>query len=409
MKNLVIMLVILLGSLLASRPVNSMRRSMASQTTIDPKILIQKSADACQQIRTIQYTEEQFSTQGEKLPDLMATIRQTRADVPSSGFLPGKFIVEGKFNKRDTNPEQFAYSYDGASLRILDPTERTVRVVKSPTPRVMGSLLAPFGLIGIPQFTQDQPFKSLLDRGESFVYEGTRTIDGVACHVITISQVIDHPSLGKQTSTARWFIGLKDYLPRGYEIGDNKKLIHILIINAASVTTEYTLSAPAGYGEKLITGNEPRSRGLLGTGSIAPDWTLSDSQGRTHSLKDYRGKVVLIDFWGTWCVPCRRTMPTVQALHEKYKDRGVAVFGIAVADDEGDPVGYMKRNGFTYNLLLKGDRTAGLYRAEVLPTLYIIGRDGRIVHSEYGFRENAKDELTSVIEQILKAEVKQTR
>ena len=405
MKNFMIILVILLGGAFSSRHVSSMGTT-ASQTSFDPKELIQKSSEACQQIRTIEYTEEQFDSKHEAPPELVATIRQARADVPSAGFLPGKFIVEGRVNKRDSNPEQFAYSYDGASLRILDPSERVVRVVKSPTPRVTGSLLAVFGLIGIPQFTQEQPFKALIDKAESSVYEGTRTIKGTPCHVVTITQVIDHPSLGKQRSTVRWFIGARDYLPRGNEIGENQKLIQILKVNAEHITTEYTLSAPAGYGEKLITGNEPRSRGLLVAGSIAPDWTLSDPRGRTHALKDYRGKVVLIDFWGTWCVPCRKTMPTIQALHEKYKDRGVVIFGIAVADNEGDPVGYMKRNGLTYNVLLKGDRTAELYRAEVLPTLYIIGRDGRIVHSEYGFRENAKDELTSVIEQILKADIK---
>ena len=404
MKNLVIILVILLGGAFYPRQLSSRGITHASQTSFDPKELIRKSSEVCQQIRTIEYTEEQSSSQRETLPDLVATIRQARADVPSAGFLPGKFTVEGKFKKADSNSEQFAYSYDGVSLRILDTAERIVRVVKSPTPYVTGSLLASFGLIGIPQFTQDHPFKALLDKAESYVYEGTRTIRDTPCHVVTVTQVIDHPSLGKQTSTARWFIGVGDYLPRGYEIGGNQKLVHILKVNAAGVTTEYALSTPIGYGEKLVTGNEPRSRGLLSTGSIAPDWTLSDSRGRTHALKDYRGKVVLIDFWGTWCVPCRKTMPAIQSLHEKYKDRGVVVFGIAVADNEGDPIGYMKRNGFTYNLLLKGDEIAALYKAEVLPTLYIIGRDGRIAHAEYGYRENNKDELTAIIEQSLKAE-----
>ena len=99
-------------------------------------------------------------------------------------------------------------------------------------------------------------------------------------------------------------------------------------------------------------------------------------------------------------------MPIIQSLHEKYKDQGVAVLGIAVADNEGDPIGYMRRNGFTYTLLLGGDETAALYRAEVLPTLYIIGRDGRIVHAEYGFREDAKDNLESIIGECLRTERK---
>jgi hypothetical protein len=93
-------------------------------------------------------------------------------------------------------------------------------------------------------------------------------------------------------------------------------------------------------------------------------------------------------------------------LHDKFKQRGVAVFGIAVADHEGDPAGYMKSKGYTYGLLLKGDDVAKAYKAVQLPVLYVIGNDGRVLHAETGYREGAQAELATLIERHLQAQGK---
>jgi peroxiredoxin len=179
-------------------------------------------------------------------------------------------------------------------------------------------------------------------------------------------------------------------------------VIRVQSLNKPDAPEAYAVATPAGYADKLVTGTEPEAKGLLAVGSAAPDWTLTDPEGRPHSLKDYRGKVVVLDFWGTWCVPCQKTMPALQRLHEKFKDRGVVILGIAVGDREGDPAGFMKRQGFSYGLLLRGDDVATAYQAVVLPTVYVIGADGKIVHAEFGFREKAEEGLTAVLERHLK-------
>lgn len=374
-----------------------------SKKVADAKQILQKAAEACLKIKTIQYTEDQFHTDHiDKTPFLTAIVRQAKANVPEMGFSPGKFMIEGKLNN-DKQPVKFAYSYDGKSFRVLDAPERTVQVVKSPTPYIAGQVLAETGQVGFPQFTQDKPFISFLEKGESFTYEGTRLINGIECDVVSFTLTFDNPSFGKRTSLSRWFIARKDSLPRGLEIGRTLKTIKILKINDSNSPTDYFIPILNGYSEKLITGKEVKGKGLLAPETAAPGWTLLDPQGKSHSLSDYRGKVVLLDFWGTWCVPCWKTMPVIQSLHERFKDRGVVVFGIAVADKEGNPVEFMKRKGYTYNLLLNGDDAAELYKAVQLPTLYVIGSDGKIIHAEYGFRENAEQELTAVIEQYLKS------
>ncbi|MCK4872103.1 MAG: TlpA family protein disulfide reductase [Phycisphaerales bacterium] len=125
----------------------------------------------------------------------------------------------------------------------------------------------------------------------------------------------------------------------------------------------------------------------------AADFTLESPDGEAFTLSQQRGKVIVIDFWATWCHPCTRAMPHVQALHEKFKDRGVIVVGIAVWEN-GDPAAYMDEQGYTYKLLLGTDDVAVDYRLTGIPAFFVIGVDGEIVHREVGFSsESGIDEI----------------
>jgi peroxiredoxin len=135
---------------------------------------------------------------------------------------------------------------------------------------------------------------------------------------------------------------------------------------------------------------------LLAVGTTAPDWELSDADGKLQTLTEYRGKVVVLDFWATWCGPCAEVMPQMQKLHEKYKDRGVTVFGVS-SWEKSDPAALMKEKHYTYGLLLKGEDIADRYGVGTLPAVYIIGGDGRVVYRHEGV---AKD-IGSIIKKQL--------
>ena len=137
---------------------------------------------------------------------------------------------------------------------------------------------------------------------------------------------------------------------------------------------------------------------LLPVGETAPDWQLSDAEGKQHSLSEYRGKVVVMDFWATWCGLCQGVMPRLQKLHQKYKDRGVVVFGVN-SWENSDPVAMMKEKGYSYGLLLKGEDIADAYKVTSLPAIYIIGTDGKIIYSHAGVDDK---NLASMIEKYLK-------
>ena len=149
------------------------------------------------------------------------------------------------------------------------------------------------------------------------------------------------------------------------------------------------------------TGPQPshkQSMKLLPVGQTAPDWQLADVDGKTHALSEYRGKVVVMDFWATWCGPCAEVMPRMQKLHEKFADQGVVILGIN-SWEKRDPITLMQKKRFSYRLLLKGEGLAEAYKITILPVVYIIGDDGTIIYCH----EGADDKnLASVIEKYLK-------
>ena len=138
---------------------------------------------------------------------------------------------------------------------------------------------------------------------------------------------------------------------------------------------------------------------LLAVGAPAPDFTLSDAAGAQHTLSAYRGRIVVLDFWATWCGPCAKLMPRMQKLRDKYADRGVLVFGVN-AWEQNDPAALMRTKNFTYGLLLKGEEITRAYGIINLPVVYVIGADGRIVYGHEGV--DGKD-LGGLIEKQLKA------
>jgi peroxiredoxin len=132
------------------------------------------------------------------------------------------------------------------------------------------------------------------------------------------------------------------------------------------------------------------------SGQKATDFSLVDLAGRTRTLSAYRGKVVLLDFWATWCGPCRISMPHVEKLHREYKAKGLVVLGIDIGESADKVRPFLAKNGYDFTVLLDRKTTvAQAYQASAIPTTVIIDRKGMIVAYFTGVR--GEDELRAAL------------
>ncbi|PYS60968.1 MAG: hypothetical protein DMF74_17310, partial [Acidobacteria bacterium] len=116
------------------------------------------------------------------------------------------------------------------------------------------------------------------------------------------------------------------------------------------------------------------------------DFTLSDLQGKTWTLQALRGKVVLVNFWATWCDPCRREMPDLETLYRRFKNQGLVVLAIS-DDDVGKVKQLIAEKKFSYPVLLDpGRKVTDLFRIEGIPKTFVYDRDGKLVSEAIDMR-----------------------
>ncbi len=138
-------------------------------------------------------------------------------------------------------------------------------------------------------------------------------------------------------------------------------------------------------------------------GGAAPPLKLADLEGRVHKLADYRGKVVLVNFWATWCVPCREEMPSIERLRASLAGRPFAVLAVNLAEPEPRIRGFLEKVPVRFTVLIDRDTaTARAWQAKVLPATYIVGPDGAIRYRHVGELDWSKPEVRKQILGLMK-------
>ena len=144
----------------------------------------------------------------------------------------------------------------------------------------------------------------------------------------------------------------------------------------------------------------------LAIGTAAPDFTAYKPDGTAAKLSDYHGKVVLVDFWATWCGPCRAAMPRVEALHQKLQKSGLIVLGVCVADEKANFDGWIKEPKVptTYQLLYDkagkatdDSKILNAYQLSMIPTFYLIGKDGKVLFTGSGVGDDTEKGLDAAL------------
>ena len=133
----------------------------------------------------------------------------------------------------------------------------------------------------------------------------------------------------------------------------------------------------------------------------APDFTLPQLTGAPIQLSALRGRVVVMEFWATWCGPCRFSLPSLEVIAKQYRDRGVAVLLI----NQGDAAPAVRTwagKRFTTPILLDEDTQVGVrYQVHSIPRLFVVGKDGRLVYTHGGYGGGLERSLSLVLEELL--------
>lgn len=137
--------------------------------------------------------------------------------------------------------------------------------------------------------------------------------------------------------------------------------------------------------------------------SAAPDFTLRSVSGPNFRLQEQRGRVVLINFWATWCGPCRQEMPHLNRLYDKYRAAGFVLLGVNVDDDARNAAEVALKLGVKFPVLLDTDKAVShLYDLKTMPSTVLIDRDGRVRYVHKGYLAGVEDVYDKQIRELLK-------
>lgn len=362
----------------------------------DPNRLLRKADSTLSQIQSISFHIETYFLGAMKMGE------QTMFNPPSQGAVivdrisekdtvGARLFVDGQILNQDKE-FRIKCSYDGEKIRSIDD-EKQVLYVNDPDDQGLFLLGMPDHFFMLQLFRSASPLKDEMAAKET-KFDGYAVVDGIPCNVVFV-QYQDHRFL----TSARWFLGQDDNLPRKIVSNmkaQNNEIIRVTSLSRIKVNSNldasvFQIEAPEGYQIKAFSFALP-------PGTPAPDWTLSDPQGKQWSLADFKGQVVIVDFWATWCKPCIAAMPKLQELHEQFSEQGVKVIGISTWEKGGDPAKLIAEKQLTYQMLINGDEVAQKYKVSALPTLYIIGADGTIIYGEPGYEPEQFEKILNIVQ-----------
>ena len=241
--------------------------------------------------------------------------------------------------------------------------------------------------------------------------EAIEDVHGVECYVIATV----NPSWASMVN--RFYFGVKDglYYGNSTEVdGEDGNQITKTLIKKLEINKElpkFDVEVPEEFAVEMWVA--PWDAKSMGVGMQAHDWTLPNSKGGEQTLsKEYANNVVLLDFWATWCGPCKAKMPHVQKMYDKYKSKGLKVISVLSGDvgHEKQAAEYIKKYKYTFDLVFGNNKLSEKYKIRFLPTVMLVDKTGKIIHfrDTPGVNDNIdeKVELEDAIKKALKLQNK---
>ncbi|QOI99067.1 MAG: TlpA family protein disulfide reductase [Phycisphaeraceae bacterium] len=410
--------------------------------TVEPaaRKLLDKSSEAVGKIRDVTMKIDQRAMMAARERAIVSITKNADAE----NGLPFDRYKISKVNSQWKPTEE--WSYDGKTLhKLVHKDKKLFTIARTPDD------MPPFEIFGaIPQWLFEDMNEMMGQALVSAKVGGEADVEGVKCVQVDEVREMELPGMDdeeeveegedapkkpegekkeepvkKMVITHVKHLGAEDMLPR--RIKTTMKIEGMpkmdfgsmeisgtfseLKINQGLKDKDFTLALPEGY-EKVegtladfgLDESDEGGGGLsFAVGELAPDFTLTDADGKEYTMAGLTGRVVLLDFWATWCGPCVAAMPKVQALHEKFASKPVSIFGVNTWErKENAGTDFMKKKEYTYTNLLKGDDLAKTYGVSGIPTMILIGGDRKILHTAVGFGPGEEKKLTELIEAELK-------
>lgn len=141
----------------------------------------------------------------------------------------------------------------------------------------------------------------------------------------------------------------------------------------------------------------------LEIGQIAPDFTLKNLQGQNLNLTEQRGNIIVINFWASWCGPCRQEMPILQSFYDKYNKLGVSVWGVNVEQENQAGRDFLKGLDLTFPIFFdESNDISASYQVEAMPTTVIVDRNGKLRYAFKGFKPGYEKKYAKAIKKLIR-------
>ena len=158
-------------------------------------------------------------------------------------------------------------------------------------------------------------------------------------------------------------------------------------------------SAAIGFAFLLLNGHAH----AVTLQEMAPDFTLKSLSGENLRLDEYKGQVVLLNFWASWCGPCRQEMPILDRLHHRYVDAGFAVLGINVEGEIEPAQEIVDKTSVTFPILIDtGQTVSEMYKLEAMPSTVVIDRDGVVRYIHRGYKPGDEAKYVEVVKKLIR-------
>ena len=156
-----------------------------------------------------------------------------------------------------------------------------------------------------------------------------------------------------------------------------------------------------GFGFSIFAATSLASSGL--TGQPAPDFALKSSSGENLRLSEYRGDVVMVNFWATWCGPCRQEMPLLDQLYTRYQRVGFSLLGVNIDDDSSKAMNMVSELGVSFPVLFDARKDVSrLYEVEAMPVTVLIDREGMVRYVHHGYEPGIEEKYLDQIRSLLR-------